>query len=151
MVTGRLLEMLLVLAGSVSLAIGVVGIFLPLLPTTPFLLLAAACYLRGSRRMYDWLMRSRWLGEYIRGYREGRGIPLKAKVLTLAILWATIAYSVLMVLKVGWTRILLLFIAAAVSYHIISIRTLREEQKRERNPVNERESGASGAREAGKV
>ena len=62
------------------MALGIAGIFLPLLPTTPFLLLAAACYVRSSPRLYRWLMNHRWTGEYIRDYREKRGLPLRTKI-----------------------------------------------------------------------
>jgi len=74
-------------------ALAVLGLFLPVLPTTPFLLLAAVCYARSSERFYHWLMTNRWFGEYIRNYREGRGIPLKQKVLTISLLWVTIGYA----------------------------------------------------------
>ena len=63
----------LILVGSLSIGLAFLGIFLPLLPTTPFLLLAAACYLRSSDRFYHWLIYHKWFGNYIRNYREGRG------------------------------------------------------------------------------
>ena len=125
MVPKRLLEGLLVVAGTVFLAIGVIGIVIPLLPTTPFLLLAVACYLRGSKRMYDWLLSNRWLGEYIRDYREGRGIPLRIKVLTLCLLWVTIGYSAIYIVSIGWARVALLAIAIGVTYHILKIGTTK--------------------------
>ena len=88
-----LIRCLLVVAGSVSVALGIAGVFLPLLPATPFLLLAAACYVRSSPRLYRWLMTHRWTGEYIRDFREKRGLPLRTKILTVSILWATVAWS----------------------------------------------------------
>ena len=113
---------LLLAAGTLSLAIGIVGIFLPVLPTTPFLLIAVACYLRSSQRFYNWLMNSRWLGNYIRNYVEGRGIPLKVKPFIIIILWATIGVSIWLV--ASWiVTIILLIVAVGVSLHVIFIRT----------------------------
>jgi uncharacterized membrane protein YbaN (DUF454 family) len=82
-----------IVVGTISLGLGAVGLFLPVLPTTPFLLLAAACYYKGSERMHRWLLNNKLFGSYIRNYREGRGIALKAKVITLCLLWITICYS----------------------------------------------------------
>ena len=106
-------------------AIGLVGIFVPILPTTPFLLLAAACYLRSSQRFYNWLMNNRWFGTYIRNYTEGRGIPLKVKLFTIALLWIAIGISIWLVSNLIVT-VILLVIAAAVTLHIIFIRAKRK-------------------------
>jgi len=95
-------------AGSISVGLGALGMFLPLLPTTPFLLLAAFCYARSSRRFYRWLMTNRFFGEYIRNYREGRGIPLKEKMLVMAVLWLTIGFSAGFVVSPLWGKLLLL-------------------------------------------
>jgi uncharacterized protein len=92
-----ILKRLLMVLGSVFLAIGIVGIFVPLLPTTPFLLLASACYMRGSERMHRWLLGHGRLGAYIRDFEEGRGIPLRGKVLAMATLWPSLAVSAWMV------------------------------------------------------
>ena len=77
----------LVVGGTLLIGIGIAGIFLPVLPTTPFLLLAAACYLRGSGRLHAWLTEHRLLGRYIRYYRDGQGIPLHAEIVMVAVLW----------------------------------------------------------------
>ena len=66
--------------GWLSVALGIIGAFLPLLPTTPFLLLAAACFMRSSERFYLWLINHKWLGPWVKPYLEGEGIPLKGKV-----------------------------------------------------------------------
>src|SRR3990170_4070727 len=96
----RVTRILLMVAGTVSLAFAVVGLVLPLIPTTPFLLLAAACYCRSSERLYHWLISNKWFGEYIRNYREGRGIPLKTKILALTVLWVTISVSALFLVPI---------------------------------------------------
>ena len=116
---------LLVTAGILSVGLGVLGIFLPLLPTTPFLLLAAACFIRSSDRLYHWLIHHRWFGSYIRNYREHRAIALRAKVGTLLLLWVTIGYSAFFVAHAWWLRALLVAIAVGVTAHILSLKTLR--------------------------
>jgi len=117
----KLKRQLLLTAGTASLAVGIIGIFIPVLPTTPFLLLAAGCYLRSSPRFYNWLMNNRWLGAYIRNYIEGRGIPLKVKLFTIILLWATIGISIWLVANTVVT-VILLIVAAGVTLHIIFIR-----------------------------
>ena len=77
--------------------LGIIGIFLPIVPTTPFLLLAAACYARGSERLYNWLMTNKVFGQYIGNYREGKGIPLKVKILSISFLWVAIAVSIFLI------------------------------------------------------
>jgi len=106
------------------MALGIAGVFLPLLPTTPFLLLAAACYLKSSERLYNWLINNKWLGNYIENYREGRGVPLKVKVVSIALLWTTIGYSIAAVVHSVLVRVILILIAVGVTIHILSVRTL---------------------------
>jgi uncharacterized membrane protein YbaN (DUF454 family) len=120
----KLKRQLLMASGTLSLAVGIAGIIIPLLPTTPFLLLAAGCYLRSSQKFYNWLMGNRWLGAYIRNYIEGRGMPLKVKLFTIALLWATIGVSIWLTAKPIVT-IILLIVAVGVSLHIIFIRARR--------------------------
>jgi len=112
--------------GTFFVALGTIGIFLPLLPTTPFLLLAAGCYAGGSKKFYNWFLNNRWFGEYIRNYREKKGIPLKIKILSISFLWATIGYSIVFVVDILLIRVILAFIAIAVTIHIIRLRTLRQ-------------------------
>ena len=119
----------LVVCGTVALALGVVGLVLPVLPTTPFLLLAAACYARSSTRLYDWLLANRFLGEYIRDYRERRAIRLRAKVLAITMLWIVIGISIVAVEPV-WLRLVLAAIAVAVTAHLLSLATIRPVRSR---------------------
>jgi uncharacterized membrane protein YbaN (DUF454 family) len=124
--TSKLSKLALILAGSVFLVLGILGIFLPLLPTTPFLLLAAACYFRSSDRFYNWLMNNKWLGSYIKDYREKKSIPIKIKVVTLSILWLAIAYSVFFVVNIFLLKVILILIAVGVTIHVLSLRTLKQ-------------------------
>ena len=120
-----LIRWLWIIAGSISLALGLIGIFLPLLPTTPFLLLTAACYARGSSRLHNWLLNNKMFGEYIRNYREGKGIPARSKVMALILLWLTIGFSIFYVIPILMLKIILLGIAIIVSMYIILLPTFR--------------------------
>ena len=111
--------------GMISTAIGIIGIFLPILPTTPFLLLAAYCFARSSQKFYLWLNTNRLCGEYIRNYRERKGILLKHKILTILFLWLTIGCSVIFFVTIIWIKILLLIIAISVSIHLMRLKTFR--------------------------
>ncbi|MCW4004133.1 MAG: YbaN family protein [Candidatus Bathyarchaeota archaeon] len=117
---------LLIIAGTICLALGVIGIVLPILPTTPFLLLAAACYLRSSERLHKWLLNNRWCGEYIKNYQQGKGVPLKTKIAALTILWVTILYSTFFVVhEILIAQIVLLAVAVGVSVHLIRMPTFK--------------------------
>ncbi len=118
-------KILYVILGSVALALGVIGMFLPLLPTTPFLLLAAALYFRGSPELYDWLISQKHLGQYIRNFREHRAIPLRAKIISVILLWTTLLYCIICVTDALWLRIVLACVLVGVTVHILSFKTLR--------------------------
>ncbi len=122
-VKSRALRALLITCGTISLALGIIGIVIPVLPTTPFLLLAAACYVRGSKKFYNWLMCNRVFGSYIQNYRDGRGIPARVKVIAITFLWATILVSIFFV-ESFFLQMTLLIIAIAVTLHISMIKTL---------------------------
>ena len=116
---------LLLLAGTLCVGLGLLGMLVPILPTTPFLLLAAFCYMRSSHRFYTWLITNRWFGAYIRNYRAGLGIPLAQKLLTLALLWLSIGYAAGFVVEPWWGKLILVAIAAGVTTHLLSIKTFR--------------------------
>ena len=107
----------LLICGTLSLALGVIGIFVPLLPTTCFLLIAAWCYARSSQRLYDRLMRARWIGNYLRRYRDERAIPVHVKIASLVMMWITIGYSVIVFPNIA-VRVALLVTAIAVTWHL---------------------------------
>ena len=113
----------LVVAGSICVVLGAVGVVVPLLPTTPFLLLAAACYAGSSERLYNWLLANRTFGPLIRDWREHRALPLRVKVVAISMIWIMIGSSVLFVVPLLPVKILLLCVAAGVSLFLLSIKT----------------------------
>jgi len=125
-ISNKFFRYLLIISGTIFLGFGIIGIFLPVLPTTPFLLLAAACYARGSKRFYDWLMNNKWFGTYIKNYREGKGVPLKFKVFTISLLWITILTSIYFVINNFFIEVILIIIAIGVTIHILTIKTYKQ-------------------------
>ena len=104
--------------GWISFVLGMIGLLLPVVPTTPFLLLSAACFLRSSPRFYVWLTEHRWWGKYIRYYLNGQGIPRKIKFLIIAMLWITILTSALLIVKIHWLSVMMISVAAIMSFYI---------------------------------
>ena len=121
-----IMKIILAFLGSLSLALGILGVFLPVLPTTPFLLLSAALYVRSSERLYNWLMQHRHLGPYIRNFRENRAIPRRVKIVSVSLVWATLLYCAVFVAWVWWMRLFFIAIAVGVSVHILHYRTLKK-------------------------
>jgi uncharacterized membrane protein YbaN (DUF454 family) len=120
-------------AGTICLVLGAIGIVLPILPTTPFLLAAAACYYKSSERMHRWLLNNKWFGEYIRNYQEGKGLTKKTKITALSVLWITIGFSTVFVLPRFLSAILILplqltmiGVAIAVSMHLLRLPTFKK-------------------------
>ena len=89
-----IIRILWVVLGSFFVVIGGIGVVVPGLPTTLFLILAAACYIRSSQRLYDWLINNKTFGPYLRDYREGKGIPKRAKVLAVSMIIIFVSYAV---------------------------------------------------------
>lgn len=132
--TNKLTRILFLIGGSLSLIIGIIGIFVPLLPTTVFLLIAAYCYFRSSEKLYYWLINHKYLGAYISNYRKYKAMPKKAKISAISLLWITIAISAILV-DILWVRLILLFVALSITAYILSIKTLTEEHI---SQINER-------------
>lgn len=119
----RVIKAVLLITGTISLGLGILGMVLPVLPTTPFLLLSAAAYARGSKRFYHWLMANKWFGPTILSYREGKGIPRKTKITAIAMLWTSILSSVIFFIDNVYLKGLLVVIAIAVTWHLLVIKT----------------------------
>lgn len=117
---------LLIISGYISLFLGITGIFVPLLPTTPFLLLTATCFMHSSDTLYHWVTHHKVFGKYIKGYQRFKAISLRAKIVTILLLLICIGYSVF-ILNSLLLRIVLFVIAICVSIHILRLRTLTKE------------------------
>lgn len=111
--------------GLLALGLGIMGIFLPVLPTTPFLLLSAALFLRSNRRLYDWLLNHPELGPYIRNFMEYKAIPLRVKVVSISLIWLTLTYCAVAVVEHWALKAMFLLLAAAITIHILSYKTLK--------------------------
>ena len=120
----RTAKTLYIALGGVSLALGVIGIFLPILPTTVFLLISAWSWARSSERFYRWLINNRLLGSYISNYRDEKGVTQRQRVLTLALLWIGIGYTAVFIVSKLWLTLLLFGIAVAVTIHMLMLKTL---------------------------
>ncbi len=114
----------LMTVGWLSVALGTLGIFLPVLPTTPFLLLAAGCFVRSSPKFYQWLVQHPRLGGYIMHYLSGEGLPKRAKIITILMIWFSIGLSTWLVIPIFWGKIGMLSIAVGVSIYIVRLPTL---------------------------
>lgn len=115
---------LLVGAGCLSLGLGVIGILIPVLPTTPLLLLASFFFLKSSHRLHTWLLTHRLLGPYIYQWQVNKAISLHTKVGALALLWVGVGISIILVASV-WIDLLLVVVLIAVSVHLIRMRTMQ--------------------------
>ncbi|MDR1169665.1 MAG: YbaN family protein [Prevotellaceae bacterium] len=119
----KLKKIFLIVCGSIFLALGILGIFLPLLPTTPFLLLTAACYARSSKKLLKKLLDNRLVGKYITDYQQNKGIRKSIKIYVLSLLWTTITLSAVFTGAI-WIKIMLLCVAVGVTIHISTFKTL---------------------------
>ena len=111
------MKIILNFVGIVAVMLGVLGIFLPLLPTTPFLLLASACFARASPRLHNWLRTNRVFGKYLRDYENGAGIPKRGKVWILIFMWGSMSYSVWRT-DLLWVRLLIVVIGTCVTIYL---------------------------------
>ena len=118
-------KIILIIFGSLFLFLALLGIFLPLLPTTPFLLLASACYVRSSERLYGWLINNRLFGTYLRNFSEGRGIPLRGKIISVGVLWSSLLFSIYS-FENYLIEIVLFLLGVSITVVILRMKTLRK-------------------------
>ncbi|MGL5957951.1 MAG: YbaN family protein, partial [Phocaeicola sp.] len=95
--------------------------------TTPFLLLAASLFFRSSPRLYHWLLNHKFLGPYIRLFREHKAIPLRGKVVSVSLVWITLSYCALTISSLYYVKALFIALAIGVTWYICSYKTLRKE------------------------
>ncbi|HEX9262413.1 MAG TPA: YbaN family protein [Candidatus Bathyarchaeia archaeon] len=129
----KITRALWLVAGMICLILGAIGMVLPILPTTPFLLAAAACFCNSSPRMYNWLLNNKWFGEYIKNYKEGRGLPVRTKITALTVLWMTIGLSTVFLLHlllpsqlVLPMQLVMVAVAIFVSVYILRLPTFKK-------------------------
>jgi len=111
----------LLVSGFLATALGVLGIFLPVLPTVPFLLLALACFARSSERFYNWLIDHAHFGPIVRPYINGKGMTLASKIKAIALVWASISFSAFYLVEIDWVRWLLLLICCGVTLYLLKL------------------------------
>ncbi|HSL90614.1 MAG TPA: YbaN family protein [Ignavibacteriaceae bacterium] len=124
-----LYKYLYLISGFLLVGIGVLGIFLPILPTTIFLILASACFMKSSPKANEWLRNNRFLGAYLRNYQDKTGLTVTAKVLNIGLLWISISLSAYFLTDELYIRLMLLAIAIGVTIHLLMIKTKIEVKK----------------------
>jgi len=122
----KITRFLLIICGYFSIALAVLGAFLPLLPTTVFILLAAYFFGKSSEKMHNWLLSNKWFGSYIKNYQEGRGIPLHSKVTAILSMWLLMIASGIWATDLLIVRILLFLVGTGVTIHLLRMPTFRE-------------------------
>jgi len=118
-----LLRWALIVSGFILTGIGIAGMFLPLLPTTIFLLLAAWCFARSSEKFYKWLHNNKLFGKYLSDYSSGKGMTLRSKIFSISFLWLGLIVSAIFATEVLYVRILLMLIGIGVTWHLLAIKT----------------------------
>lgn len=126
--SNKFLRVILIICGWIFVGLGIIGIFLPVMPTTIFLILAAACFARSSEKFYYQLLNNKYLGRYIKDYMEQRGMPLRAKIVAIIMINVVIGYSAFFAVKILWVQILLVIIAVSLTVYLISIKTIKNEK-----------------------
>ncbi len=144
----RVVQWLFIGAGSMSLGLGILGMFVPILPTTPFVLLAAFCYARGSKRFYFLLLNHPRLGPFVTNYLEHRGIPRRTKIVSLVALWFSIATSAVLFVPLGAWTVVLGVVAVGVTIHLLTFPTLAAPPQERRSVRHEPESKRGCSRPA---
>lgn len=124
---GSLKKAIYLTVGIISLAAGLVGVFLPVIPTTPFILLSAWCFFRSSERLFQWVVSNETLGPTIQNYHEGKGIPKNTKIRAVGMMWLTITLSVYFFISNTYLIAFLYIIAIGVSIYLYKLPTVKEQ------------------------
>ena len=125
--TNLALRWTLLISGFLATALGVLGIFLPVLPTVPLFLLALACFARSSERFYNWLLDHAHFGPIVRPYINGQGMTRASKVKAITLVWASISLSAFYLIEIDWVRWLLLIIACCVTLYLLRLPSIEVE------------------------
>jgi uncharacterized protein len=119
----RFVKSVFLTAGIASLVLGFIGIFLPLLPTTPFVLLAAYCFARSSERFHRYIMQHKTFGKMVTDFYENKIITVKTKIVALSSMWAMLLLSVIFFMPIIWVKLVVVGIGVAVSAYLLSFRS----------------------------
>ena len=119
-------KIIYIILGSISLILGVIGIILPLLPTTPFILLALFFYFRSSEKLYNWVLNHKLFGSLVYNYVKHKTVSKKSKIFALLLLWSTIIVSTILIDQLI-VYIVLPIIALLVSIHILHLKTSKND------------------------
>ena len=125
-VSGKMMRSIYIIVGTIALVIGAIGLFLPVIPTTPLVILAAACYYRGSDRLHNWILSSRWFGETVKNYQEGRGLTRDTKVRAISMMWAMILISAWFFVNNLFVRVAIICVAIGVTVYLVRLPTLEK-------------------------
>lgn len=123
---GEARRLIYILLGTLFLILGAIGIFVPLLPTTPFWLLTCWFYLRSSEKLYNRAMSNRYFGTYIKNFMVDKAIPMRSKIISIAVMWLSTILTSLFLIEYLWIKILLVLISVGVTWHIVSFPTKNE-------------------------
>lgn len=121
--TSHVKKILFALAGLLSVFVGTVGAFVPLLPTVPFLLLAAYLFAKSSPRLYNWLHTNRWFGKMLSDYTEGKGVPQSVKIFSILLLWLVVGYSILSVIELTLGKVIMFVVGIGVTIHLLMMKS----------------------------
>ena len=118
-----IIRVILLICGFLFTFLAILGAILPIVPTTPFLIVAAACFYKSSERFYKMIMYNRYFGHYLRDYKSGNGIPLRVKIMALVFLWTSTLVSVFVFIPYLWLEILVIAVNTAITIHLYFVRT----------------------------
>jgi uncharacterized membrane protein YbaN (DUF454 family) len=128
-IENRLIRYLFILGGILSVIIAIFGIFLPLIPTTPLLLLSAYFFGKSSEKFHSRLINNKWFGSYIKNYQAGKGIPLHSKITAILSMWLVIGASIVWGTDILFVRIILALVNIGVTIHLLRMPTFRKTKK----------------------
>jgi hypothetical protein len=115
-----------VVLGTVSLALGLIGVVLPVIPTTPLILLSAWCYYRGSKRFHDWLINHPYLGKIVAEYSGEEGMKRGSKIKAIAFTWAAVLLTAAFVLESTTMRVIIILIGCIGTFVVLRLKTREE-------------------------
>ena len=125
-VSGKMMRGIYIVVGTIALVIGAIGLFLPVIPTTPLVILAAACYYRGSERLHNWSLSSRWIGDTVKNYQEVRGLTRDTKVRAISMMWAMTLISAWFFVINPVVRVAIICVVMGVTVYLVRLPTLEK-------------------------